>query len=170
VHESRNGRGSLPWAQRLDLGWVIIGEACLDGAHKPDEVSTFKTQLLHNGRPSTLEPCPNVINVQSTFRQCSNHQTDHNNEAFVEERFDDGLGRNVFAVSKDDNKPGLSIEDRQFINMMEENMVKNGQPLCHLDTKLENYQKVAKQPASVLKTHVGYWNADQKRSSTILSL
>ncbi len=108
VHESRNGRGSLPWAQRLDLGWVIIGEACLDGAHKPDEVSTFKTQLLHDGRPSTLEPCPNVINVQSTFRQCSSHQTDHNNEAFIEGRFDDGLGRNVFAVSKDDNKPGLS--------------------------------------------------------------
>jgi hypothetical protein len=59
------------------------------------------------------------------FRQCSSHQTYHNNEAFVEGRFDDGLGRNVFAVSKDDNKPGLSIEDRQFINMMEENMVKN---------------------------------------------
>ena len=64
IRESRNGGGNAPWAQRLDLGWVILGNACLDGAQKPDDISSFKTHILHNGRPSILEPCPNVFHIK----------------------------------------------------------------------------------------------------------
>ena len=63
VHESRNGTSDSPWAQRLDLGWVILGNVCLNGAHKPDSISTYKTHILPNSRPSILEPGPNSFLV-----------------------------------------------------------------------------------------------------------
>ena len=30
IRESRNGPKGAPWAQRLDLGWTISGQMCLD--------------------------------------------------------------------------------------------------------------------------------------------
>ena len=62
IHESRNGCRNAPWAQRLDLGWVIIGDACLDGAHKPS-LSCYATNVLESGRPSILLPCPNRFHI-----------------------------------------------------------------------------------------------------------
>jgi len=58
VHKVRqhiNGPHNAPFAQRLDLGWVIVGDVCIDKAHKP-MVSVFKTNILENGRPSLLTP------------------------------------------------------------------------------------------------------------------
>ena len=52
LHASRTGTGNVPWAQRLDLGWVIVGEACLYGSHKPEDVSVFQTKKTHKGRPT----------------------------------------------------------------------------------------------------------------------
>ena len=43
VRESRNGKGNSPWAQWLELGWVILGNACLGGAHQ-----TQRSYLLQN--------------------------------------------------------------------------------------------------------------------------
>jgi hypothetical protein len=75
VRESRNGRGNSPWAQRLDLGWVILGNTCLDGVHKPNGLS-FKTHLLHNGRPSIFEPCSNVFHVdKATSAHTDSHES-----------------------------------------------------------------------------------------------
>ncbi len=59
VHKARqqiNGPHNAPFAQRLDLGWVIVGDVCINRAHKP-MVSVFKTNILDNGRPSLLTPC-----------------------------------------------------------------------------------------------------------------
>ena len=122
VHASRNGRGNVPWAQCLDLGWVIVGEACLDGSHKPEDVSVFQTKMTHNGRPTTFEPCPNKFYLQHKHPP---HQSTGKEDAFPRGEFRDGLAENVFALTKDDNKPGLSIQDRKFIEVMEQNMVKN---------------------------------------------
>lgn len=39
VHKVRgqcNGHHNEPFAQRLDLGWVIIGNVCLNGVHRPN--------------------------------------------------------------------------------------------------------------------------------------
>ena len=49
IHESQNGPRNAPWAQRLDLGCVVLGNVCMDGAHKPTEVSSYRTQVLDNG-------------------------------------------------------------------------------------------------------------------------
>ena len=63
VRDQVNGPHNAPFAQCLDLGWVIIGEVCLDNAHKPT-LSVFRTQVLQNGRPSLLTPCDNSISVK----------------------------------------------------------------------------------------------------------
>lgn len=63
VREQVNGPHNAPFAQRLDLGWVLVGEVCLRNTHKPT-VNTFKTTVLENGRPSTLEPCTNSLHIK----------------------------------------------------------------------------------------------------------
>ncbi|KAK0145452.1 hypothetical protein N1851_015640 [Merluccius polli] len=63
VRSQVNGPHDAPYAQCLDLGWVIIGDVCLTGAHKPT-VNSFKTNILENGRPSFLTPCENRIHVR----------------------------------------------------------------------------------------------------------
>ena len=127
MHESRNGKRNSPWAQRLDFGWVILGNVCLDGAHEPKDVSAYKTHILHNGRPSILEPYPNTIHVkrQPTSNEGFTLRMSTGTEKFEQERFDDGLGNGVFTRTKEDGKPGPSVEDRKFVAMMERNMVKN---------------------------------------------
>ena len=115
VRESRNGRGNSPWAQRLDLGWVILGNACLDSVHKPNNHSTFKTHILQDGRPSIFEPCSNLLHIEEPT-SANNHSR---KESFFQGKFEDGLAQNVFQQNKFDNRPGLSIEDRKFINIMD---------------------------------------------------
>ncbi len=34
VREQISGPGDAPFAQRLDLGWVVISDVCLGGAHR----------------------------------------------------------------------------------------------------------------------------------------
>ncbi|CAB3978844.1 Hypothetical predicted protein [Paramuricea clavata] len=122
VYESRNGKGASPWAQRLDLGWVILGKVCLDGAHQPDDVSSYKTHILPNGRPSILEPCPNALIVKQPPEYESNFK---GKETFSNGYFDDGLAKNVFVRTEKDDKPGMSVEDRKFVDIMERNLEKN---------------------------------------------
>lgn len=64
VREQINGPHNAPYAQRLDLGWVIVGDVCLGTVHKPSEVSVYKTNTLQNGRTSFLKPCPNSVHVK----------------------------------------------------------------------------------------------------------
>ncbi|XP_034002065.1 uncharacterized protein LOC117495103 [Trematomus bernacchii] len=73
VREQINGPHNAPYAQRLDLGWVIVGEVCLGIAHRPSEVNVYKTNILHNGRTSYLSPCPNSIHVKEDFSGMTQH-------------------------------------------------------------------------------------------------
>ncbi|KAJ8365140.1 hypothetical protein SKAU_G00139710 [Synaphobranchus kaupii] len=61
------GRDILQVHKKLDLGWVIIGDVCLGSAHKPNEVSTLKTCVLGNGRPSYLTPCESLVRVKENY-------------------------------------------------------------------------------------------------------
>lgn len=73
VREQINGPHNASFAQRLDLGWVVIGDVCLGNAHRPT-VNTFKTNVLESGRPSMFQPCTSFIRVkeaQKGFNQCS---------------------------------------------------------------------------------------------------
>ena len=56
VHKVRqhvSGPHNSPFAQKMDLGWVLVGDVCLGNTHKP-AVGTVKTNVLENGRPSIL--------------------------------------------------------------------------------------------------------------------
>ncbi|XP_022111523.1 uncharacterized protein LOC110990734, partial [Acanthaster planci] len=92
VLEQRIGPLGAPFAQKMKLGWVIIGEVCLRGVHTGDghrdKIVSLRTQVLSTGRPTFLEQCPNEFHVKHLF----------DNEA-------DGVS--------------LSIEEKQFVDLME---------------------------------------------------
>lgn len=127
IHELRNGPRNAPWAQRLDLGWVVLGNACMDGAHKPTEISSYRTQVLDNGRPSFLLPCSNRLYVKhgSHADFTTYLETSQKKGTFFKGSFEYGLGDNVFACTNDDNRPGMSVEDRKFIQNMNSSLARN---------------------------------------------
>lgn len=123
VREQINGPHNAPYAQRLDLGWVIVGEACLNAVHKSAEVNVYKASVLPNGRTSFLQPCPNNIQVKEDYSGKPNRrhylssalQTDDLDQATRTEE----LGHTVFESSRNDNKPALSMDDKTFLTIME---------------------------------------------------
>lgn len=54
----------MPFAQKLPLGWVVIGPVFLDSLHIPEKINVNKTHILQNGRPSLLHPCDNRIQIK----------------------------------------------------------------------------------------------------------
>ena len=124
VHEVReqiNGPGDAPFAQRLDLGWVVVGDVCLGGAHRPLKVRNFKTTILENGRASHLQPCNNTIRVKEVFDQAPKHQL-HSAPITAcgsVKPTEDCLGQTVFARTPDDHRLAPSIEDLEFLRIME---------------------------------------------------
>ena len=103
----RIGNRGTPYAQCLSLGWVIVGEACLGKVHMPDVITTNKTHILRNGRASICMPCDNELYVKESVSDVT-----------------DSLGSTVFEKTKDDDKMGLSVEDRKFLHLMEEGFQK----------------------------------------------
>ena len=51
--------------------------------------------------------------------------TDKRKGAFVKGKFEDGLGDTVFVRSVDDNKPGMSMDDRRFIDIMNHSLTRS---------------------------------------------
>ncbi|KAK3750317.1 hypothetical protein QZH41_010820, partial [Actinostola sp. cb2023] len=117
VRESRNGPRNAPWAQRLDLGWVVIGNTCLDSAHVPDNISTCPTNILR----STLT----LSTMSQSLPSSVAGNNSHKKENFVNGKFMDGLGTKIFTTTKEDDKLGTSIEDRKFVSIMECGMTKD---------------------------------------------
>ena len=103
----RIGNRGTPYAQCLSLGWVIVGEACLGKVHRPDVITTNKTHILRNGRASICMPCDNELYVKESVSDVT-----------------DSLGSTVFEKTKDDDKMGLFVEDRKFLQLMEEGFQK----------------------------------------------
>lgn len=98
----RPGKDNEPYAQRLKLGWVIIGETCLGSAHQPDIVTVNKTSILRNGQESLIKPCPNEFEIKDT----------------LEDTIISAPGE-LFCHTRDDDTLGLSQEDKEFIRLME---------------------------------------------------
>ena len=117
-----------PWAQRRDLGWVVLGNVCLDGAHRPTEVSSYRTQVLDNDQPSFLLPCSNWLYVKhgSNANSMAYLETSKRKGPFSKGSFEDGLGDHVLpCLTNNDNKPGMSVEDRKFIQIMNNSLTRN---------------------------------------------
>ena len=104
VHDQRIGLDHMPFAQKLSLGWVIIGESCLGGVHQPDyNVVVNKTAVLISHRPSMFTPCPNLYETREHPGTTSSefHAT------------------NIFNRTEDDDRIGTSVEDRDFLQIMD---------------------------------------------------
>ena len=76
--------------------------------------------------PHFVEPCPSLLYVKcETTLDGTPSATNRKKGQFINERFEDSLRTNVFVRTRDDNKPGTSIEDRKFLKIMDEGMVKD---------------------------------------------
>ncbi|XP_040216137.1 uncharacterized protein LOC120945794 [Rana temporaria] len=116
VREQYNGPHNAPFAQRLDLGWVIVGEVCLDGLHKPAKVNVYRTHLLQNGRTSCLCPCTNSLHIKERLDNPTHHRSIQRcMEDLASTGNADELGCKVFERTRDDDKPAPSVEDTLFL-------------------------------------------------------
>lgn len=116
VRQQINGPGDTPFAQKVDLGWVLVGDVCLGKVHKPI-VHSYKTNILGDGRPSLFRPCMSHIHLKQTVnssRVKGLSQSCHN--AIVD---NGSLGLTVFTRTVDDDKRAFSIEDEQFLQIMD---------------------------------------------------
>ena len=91
ILDQRVGNSGEPFAQRIPLGWVVIGNVCLGDVHKQPVVNVNKTSVLPNGRHTYLDPCDSVFHVK-----------------------DDS----IFQRSPEDETIGLSVEDQAFLDIM----------------------------------------------------
>ncbi|XP_035986523.1 uncharacterized protein LOC118560020 isoform X2 [Fundulus heteroclitus] len=118
VREQVNGPGDSPFAQKLDLGWVVVGDVCLDGVHRPTQVSSYKTFVLENGRASHLQPCNSQITVKETFTETP--ELSRSLRSFQASGCNvDSIGQQVFAHTPDDHKLAPSVEDIRFLQIMD---------------------------------------------------
>ena len=127
VHKVRhqfNGPHNAPFAQKHDLGWVIVGDICLNGAHTPDEVNAFKTCFMENGRPSYLSLCDNLFKVKEDFSQGFKQRTSLPQTGAPKQQ-EDHFGRTVFQRTERDNQLAPSIDDLFFLQLMDMGFVKD---------------------------------------------
>ena len=96
------GQHDQPFAQKLKQRWVIVGETCLNGTHLPKSVNAMKTYVQPNGRASILKPCDNVIRVSDKLSS-----------------------KYLFELTPEDNKLGMSVEDKKFIDFMSSEMTQD---------------------------------------------
>ncbi|GAA6087026.1 uncharacterized protein LOC110439066 [Tachysurus ichikawai] len=48
AHKQVNGPPNAPFAQKLDLAWVIIGDMCPGKVHKPTFIQNYHTNIMEN--------------------------------------------------------------------------------------------------------------------------
>ncbi|KAK0156512.1 hypothetical protein N1851_000181 [Merluccius polli] len=75
----------------------------------------FRTNMLENGHLSLLTPCPNHLQVKEKFSTKAQHCTSYSVAH-------DTLGNTIFERTKEDDKVGLSIEDRLFLELMDKDI------------------------------------------------
>ena len=112
------GPQSAPFAQKMPLGWVVIGNMCLDGIHAPNDVNAYLTHIAPDGRASILQPCPYNYDVNECFSCGSINLGVHHKK-------NGNITSAIFERTTQDDKPGLSIEDRQFLEIMQANLQKD---------------------------------------------
>lgn len=127
VRDQRNGPKNAPYAQKLDLGWVVVGEVCLRAAHKPTSVNTYRTNILSNGCPSHFSPCHNHILLTETLNaDIPPRSSDSVPDTHLSHSWslccERPQGSTVFERTVDDDRVAPSIEDRLFMQIMDKEM------------------------------------------------
>ncbi|XP_037503363.1 uncharacterized protein LOC119378234 [Rhipicephalus sanguineus] len=124
VRRTLNGPHDAPYAQKLDLGWVIVGDVCANRTRKATSVNVFKTHVLENGRPSLFEPCSNHFFVKETPVPKANELPPPQGSTVTADT--KGIhSHRLFETTNSDEQRALSIEDRKFIEMMDRDFARN---------------------------------------------
>ncbi|XP_056022091.1 uncharacterized protein LOC125651089 [Ostrea edulis] len=140
IIEQRIGPSQSPYAQKLGLGWVVIGEVCLGRTHRPEIVIANKITILPNGRTTVCDPCTSNIAVKEI--PC------------IPET--DLIGDSVFHTTEYDDQPGLSIDDRLFLSMMDRELYRNdsGQWVAALPFKKPRRKLPDNRQIAVKRAHI----------------
>ncbi|XP_068209384.1 uncharacterized protein [Palaemon carinicauda] len=109
VIDQRFGSQRAPYAQQLKLGWVIIGETCINKQHIPIELNIKLINILPNGQPSMFEPCINNFDIKENYSDPIKQDT-HSS---------------IFEKTKNDDKPAMSYEDKMFLKQMDNEFVRD---------------------------------------------
>ncbi|XP_052810470.1 uncharacterized protein LOC128238519 [Mya arenaria] len=137
VLDQRLGPKGSPFAQRLPLGWVVIGEVCLGNAHIVPDVNVKKTYVVGDGRASLLPPCNSKIHVSESkdefVSECSSTYVIDNGRYTLFRPCTLNVDRNhvpaydydfVFALDvRHDDKASMSVDDRNFLSIMDKEFV-----------------------------------------------
>lgn len=127
VRVRNNDPHSAPYAECLDLGWVVIGDMCLARAHKPANVEVCTTNLLENGG-SSFKPCSSSIYIKEylpAYESQPSQPCQHSSKSSFLEEVTDNLGFTVLDRTKnDDHQPALSIEDGMFLEITDNDVVR----------------------------------------------
>lgn len=113
------GPPDAAFAQKLDLGWVIICDVCLGKAHRPSQVTSMKTYILESGRPSHFPPCESYVSVKEKYMSPLQHLFLGSSQYNMREANKEDIGQAMFCQSVDDNKLAPSVEDIKFLRTME---------------------------------------------------
>ncbi|KAK7921993.1 hypothetical protein WMY93_008895 [Mugilogobius chulae] len=124
VREQHNGLRNEPYAQRLDLGWVIVGEVCLDKKHKTKNINVYRTNILQSGRATLFSPCESVIQIKDGPSNIS-HTANLSTFVYPPEPEADDIGSEVFQRTQHDDKPALSIDDKCFLETLDQHVYKD---------------------------------------------
>lgn len=119
VHKVRkqvNGLHNAQYAQKLDLGWVIVGNECIGDVHKPSVVTSCYNNILKNGCPSLLETCPKSYTVKERYCCDNPISVPSLHKGFIT---CEGSDADVFHQTKDDDLEAPSIEDVQFLTFID---------------------------------------------------
>lgn len=103
------------------MGDTVVGEVCLGTAHRPLSVNVYRTHVHSNGRTPYLTPCPKQIQVKECIGEIPKQLT-MSSEYDVKSgarKTTDNLGCAVFQRTQDDDKLGLSVEDKAFLEIMD---------------------------------------------------
>lgn len=148
IRESKNGPNGAPWAQKLDLGWTVSGQMCLDRVGGPIHISARRTAVEYPDqhlRFSSISQPENRSPVNHEVFPCPNHFKIK--EKFVERG---EIEADLFRTTPDDNTVSLSREDRRFLEIMEAMIHKNQRgnwemplPFRSLNTAMPNNRSLA---------------------------
>lgn len=129
AHKQVNGPHDTPYAIKLDLGCVIVGNVCVRGVHIPTTVNTFYTSTTEQKSPSIFEPCLNVFHVKERYNQfqCQDHNKAHKATEKLNgnESVEEFVGHIVFQQTNEDNKVAPSIDDISFLSIMKQGLKKD---------------------------------------------
>ncbi|XP_014676742.1 PREDICTED: uncharacterized protein LOC106816632 [Priapulus caudatus] len=158
VHEQLIGPRDAPFAQRLSLGWVVIGEVCLGKAHRPDtiHVNSFKTHVLSDGRGTIFEPCSRNLTLHEGKRE-------DKKQDFTKNLYH---GDELFVKTKDDEKLGLSVEDREFNRIMERDITKDNKGCWTAPLPFRSPRQVMPNNRSLALKRAKFLDANLQRNPT----